>query len=110
MRIVKRDDCVMDVPKQYRKQYANYDRNYRFSNNKTGLTLGETVAALDAATTVAEIRAILPHWCALECDECGEDVEQVIRFGEEPDYEARWQDLCAACVAKAAEALAKPNI
>lgn len=37
----------------------------------------------------------------LTCDECGLEVGAIVRFGDEPDYERRWQDLCKDCLQKA---------
>ena len=43
------------------------------------------------------------------CNECEADCEVLMRFGDEPDYEARWQDLCAGCLRKALDELPQNN-
>jgi hypothetical protein len=57
--------------------------------------------ALDVETaTAADVNAIIGNntWASLTCDGCGEDKYRILRLGDEPDYEARWQDLCLDCL------------
>lgn len=42
-----------------------------------------------------------PSWTENKCDECDKDCETLVRIGSEPDYEARWLDLCQSCAESA---------
>ena len=74
----------------------------------SGKTVGwvrEALRGLDlSACSEAEVVEAIGNnsWVSLTCDECGEDVERVVRVGaQEDDYDERWQELCAGCVARA---------
>ena len=67
--------------------------------------------ALPPVPTPDEVDAAFSGWAGLgkesrvqrefTCDECGGTSPQVIRLGEEPDYESRTADICAACLVAA---------
>ncbi len=42
-----------------------------------------------------------PSWTEISCDECCLVQDSLVRIGEEPDYDARWMDVCNACLEKA---------
>lgn len=40
--------------------------------------------------------------CAVgSCNECGEESEELVQLGEEPEYESRTANVCAKCLMKA---------
>ena len=100
MRIVTWREVVKDLPKMYRERFENWDRQHRFPD---GTTIGQNMDALRAldmeSCSPEDIAAIgLTGWVGLRCDECGKEQDALVRLGEEPDYEARWQDLCRECL------------
>lgn len=40
-------------------------------------------------------------WGKVSCTECGKDCSEIVRIGDEPDWDARWVDLCNDCLVKA---------
>jgi len=40
-------------------------------------------------------------WTDLRCDECNAHVEEVMRVGDEPDYESATAHICKPCLVKA---------
>lgn len=106
---ITRRDIIRAVPDNFRKQYGSHP-NEMAAWSKHGRTRGELIErskALDAETCTAEEMnaAIETNWTAHECDECGDDFDTLVRIGQEPDYEARWVDLCHSCVSVALNAI-----
>lgn len=110
MRIITQRDVIKGVPEKFRSQYGHFLDTPAFW--KPGSTKGAIADALDALDTercsTADVDEVIGvgHWAANKCDECGaENCETLVRLGEEPDYEARWLDLCAGCLTAALEAV-----
>jgi hypothetical protein len=84
------------VRDRWTAQYGHYHE--KDDDEKT-----KALAALDLETcSAAAVVAVLgTSWVENECDECQKDVPVLMRFGEEPDYDNRWQDLCVDCLKKA---------
>lgn len=59
--------------------------------------------------TVYEFNIAIDHpsWTENRCDECGEDFDILLHIGDDVDYDARWQCLCAGCIVKALGVLAE---
>ncbi len=109
MKIIHRRDVIKSVARRYNEQYARYDDDTEVGYHQTRHRVGDTkknLAALDLDTcSLDDVVAAMggtTGWGSLECDECGKDVAALVRFGDTPDYEARWQDLCADCLGKGA--------
>jgi hypothetical protein len=112
MRVYTSREAIQDEIKNWLETYSKYARDMPMAWTK-GTPLGhfvDRVEALDPKTcTREEMGAAVGKdgsWGANSCDECGKDSPALIRFGDEPDYEARWQDLCADCLGLAADSLA----
>lgn len=60
--------------------------------------------AIDVETaTAAEVNEIIGNdsWCGPDnCDECGVRTFDMVHIGEEPDYEARYVEVCRGCLLK----------
>ena len=103
--VITKRGIIRSVPASFERQYG-HDRSG--SSWKAKTTRGEMIDALNALdvdTCDAEaVNAIIGNksWTSNECDACGTDCEVLVRIGQEPDYEARWQDLCAQCLTDAA--------
>lgn len=106
MEAVRIEDLIREVPAKFSERYKHYPKDHRFPASAGGGSVGEIEAAFaKAGTSVEAIKAILPSWCEQTCDECGSAFDVLMRFGDKPDYEARWQDLCADCISKGLSAL-----
>lgn len=90
---------------QYKPEIDDLRDRYPGSSDKRAIY--RRLRGLDVETcTPGDVAAIIGNdsWTNLSCDVCerrGLDV--VVRVGQEPDYEARYVDLCRSC-AKAAVA------
>ena len=111
MRIVELREEIRSVRERWRRNYSTYSRGHRFPMAAGGLTVGDIAAALsrlDLETcSVADVDAAIGRsgWAELKCDECNTPQERVVRLGDEPDYDVRWQDLCGACLSRALDLL-----
>lgn len=95
--IIKRSDIVARVPERWAKQYKGYvDNGDRWDKGPT------TKALLDLKPgfSAEEVDTIIGNdsWTKNCCDECGKDCDVLLRMGQEPDYDARWLDLCERCL------------
>lgn len=72
--------------------------------------IGNALAALDPEVASAEDVARIignPTWAEPQaCDECKTRSWDVVRVGEEPDYESRTTYVCGACLRRALALLA----
>lgn len=106
MEIINRRDKIKQARGSWESQYGRYTDHYstqwKWKNSISQIRAN--LAALNLETcSVADVdNAIgVTGWGSLECDECHTDHEHMIRFGQTPDYEARWQDLCLPCLKRA---------
>lgn len=107
MNIIYRRDKIRGVRDAWNKQYPNDD--FIFHDKSTAGPKRKALAALDLETcSPADIDAALGNtsWASLTCDECDGDFPSIVRIGGEPDYDARWQDLCGECLKEALAMLA----
>ena len=61
--------------------------------------------ALGESITAEQVDAIIGNssWTRNICDECELDVETTVHFGDDPDYDALWVNLCPECLRKGME-------
>jgi hypothetical protein len=110
MNIIHRRDVIRDVRRRY---VAQYPERYVFLDGSTSTDTLKALDALDLKTCSAEAvnEAIgNPSWTVLNCDECDENVPMVLRIGDEPGHDARWRDLCSACVARAVALISETTL
>lgn len=103
MEILHERDVIRSARDRWLEQYKRDADSEVFPHGRTRGQVREALAALDLETCArADVDAAIgvTGWAGLRCDECGETPSMVIRFGEEPDWEARWQELCADCLGK----------
>lgn len=95
--IIKKSDIVANVPKRWLAQYKDYkDTGGAFDKGlKTASLL-----ALPHGFSAQEVNDIIGNtsWTENKCDECGLDRVYLLRIGAQPDYDARWLDLCEDCL------------
>lgn len=102
MKIVTFADETRDVAERYRGQYPDRNARPAFGPAETnhGQRYDELAALTDETRTRQSVAAIIGNdsWATMSCDECGLERDTLVRFGDDPDYEARWQDLCSDCL------------
>lgn len=110
--IVTQRDRIREAPKIFREQYGSSLTTPAYW--KKGQTRGDVVNALDSldldACSVSDIdQAIgVQGWAENECDICGNtNADLIVRFGDEPDYEARWIDFCLPCLSQVGKVVAQ---
>lgn len=96
--VLRKADVIAGVP-------SRWNRQYRETRDLDKIEIGKRLAALSPGFTAEQVDSIIGNrsWTMHECSNCGQDRDVLIRLGEEPDYEAKWLDLCADCLAKALE-------
>lgn len=55
---------------------------------------GDDGAAIDVAIGNSS-------WTRLKCDECDNDVQELVQIGQEPDYESATANVCFDCLHRA---------
>lgn len=109
---VTRQDVLDGILPKLRETYGSYiERGARLANGTDPAVTIQAVAALPRPLQRDAVREAMdgwPDWTDNRCDECHADRDVLIRIGDEPDYDARWVDLCADCLRKASK-LAKSN-
>lgn len=116
MHLIKRRDVIRAAPARWLQQYARVpdDQVTMWGERITYGEIRRRLAALDVETcSPSDIDTALggsTGWGANKCDECSADVETLVHFGMEPDYEATWQDLCGACLERGIAGLASGSI
>lgn len=109
MHIITERQIIKGVRERWLTQYANYrdtDRLWDKSRTVGDIRAAVNALDLDKCTRADVDRAIGNNsWAANECDECKQHRPALVHFGDDPDYESRWQDICLDCITKAAELL-----
>jgi hypothetical protein len=116
MSIITKREVIRGVKHRFLEQYETYRDSYVIGPPHSQSPVGDIkqrLAALDLETcSEADVDAAMggvTGWASLRCDECGKDSDAIARIGAEPDYEARWQDLCIDCIERARAMLAHAN-
>lgn len=105
MKVIHKRDIIRDIPRNWMRTYAKHEGDCTWNRDKTFEMIRTELQSLDVETcSPADIDRVIgtSGWADNKCDECGLDSPVVVQIGDEPDYEARWVDLCPACLAKAA--------
>lgn len=98
MKHISKRDIIKAVATQWREQCKNH------STNEHKIIVGVKLAALNTDTCTAEdVNAIMGNtsWTELKCDECKQDVDDVIQLGDEPGYDSATVCVCYECLTKA---------
>lgn len=107
MKIVTKRERIESVRDRWQKQYRHYSPDTLIGGGASREQVGvisRRLSKLDLSTcSEADVDAAIgvKKWASLRCDECLEDKDILMRMGDEPDYKARWQDLCADCLRRA---------
>lgn len=99
--IIRRSEVLKRVPDDWASQYSrNPDPDKR--------AITSALLALDRdKMTEDQVNGIIGNksWTSLACDVCNEEKPVLVRIGDKPDYEARWQDVCRSCLILASDIL-----
>lgn len=113
-RITSRE-VILGVRKRWSDQYKDYDPEYELGSRHNREAVGvirKRLKALDLETcTLADVDKAIgtENWADNECDVCGGNHDLVIRIGDDPNYEARWVDVCPSCLSKASDLARSPQ-
>ena len=81
---------------------ARYGMDSTYIADTRGRKVGAELSALDPGTATADqIAEIIGNhsWAhPAACDECGKETWQIVRVGEEPDYESSTAEVCGDCL------------
>lgn len=101
MKLITRQDIINSIPSRLRRTYGRDRRP--MVGDLSPQEIANRLDEMDDPTREDALRLMSgwPDWTTNECDECGEDCEALVQMGEEPDYDARWQELCASCLKSA---------
>lgn len=106
-----RRDIIRNARQTWNEQYRRYpdEKVVGWSKTRTAESIRTALENLDLETcssTDIDAAIATTGWADNKCDTCGKNCAVVLRLGEEPDYEARWWDICADCLMEAGEFLA----
>ena len=88
--------------RQYGRQFD--DPSHLMFNKRTALDTYQLLLEMDGRGTAADYERVIGNssWCCeTRCDECGTESWDVVRLGEEPDYESSTANVCLGCLRKA---------
>lgn len=113
MKIITQRQLIRNVANRWREQYFKLDDSLDDIpvNGKSKRQIQTELDSLDKEiATAQDINNIIGNgsWTRLRCDECGQEVETVLRVGEEPDYESQTACLCVSCVHAAQTIVTSP--
>lgn len=106
-RVIRKADKVKRAPDRWAAQYPRG----KWSPDKNEIT--DRLAALKGTDFTAEqVDSIVGNksWTQNLCDGCDGDFPLLVRIGEEPEYEARWLDLCLSCAREAFEVIGRADV
>ncbi len=100
MELLRKVDIVRSVPKRWAAQYRGTD-------NVQHAEITAKLLALEPGFAADEVDSIIGNgsWTECRCVECGRDRDVLIRIGDEPDYEARYVNICEKCLKEALHAI-----
>lgn len=104
MKIIRQQDLIRGVAALWKGAY--FDRLGKwYGEDKRAIW--EKLAALPSNATADDVASAIGNrsWTTLKCDECGDEVTDVLQVGQEPDYESATVDLCFYCVTLAYRAI-----
>ena len=107
MKIITKQSKVIQGIETFFRTYRNYcTPNAPFYTKERFDRMSKLIPE---TCTVKEFTTAIDHpsWAENRCDECGEDFDTILHIGEDVDYDARWQCLCAGCLMKAVGVLAE---
>lgn len=108
---VHRRDVIIEAASSWLNQYRHEpaDKVTGWNAKKTFGEIRSALKSLDTKTCTAEdlhrAMGMKGGWGLNNCDECGMDVPVLLRLGMQPDYDARYWDLCQNCLERAAVVL-----
>jgi hypothetical protein len=106
IKIIERDDIIAGAVDAWTEQYSG--ARWHTSPRQHEITEALNRLHKDQRTRENIDRIIGNNsWTCLNCDLCGSDVERVVRIGENPDYYARWQDVCQDCLQECQDTLSQ---
>jgi DNA-directed RNA polymerase subunit RPC12/RpoP len=111
MKLITKREVIRDVAKRWREQYEPFKEERPLFSVRNGIQICKTkreiadeLDSLDKETASdADVDAIIgnEYWTSMKCDECGQEVDVLIRVGQEPDYGSHTAYLCMPCIRKA---------
>lgn len=105
IKLISRRNHLDDIPSRWRRTYGTWtpyaddDWKQRIQNGLDELWIGKFLPE-DADRIIGNT-----SWTDFRCDICGENKDHLARIGEDPDYEARYVDLCRGCLTRALHVL-----
>jgi hypothetical protein len=98
MKLINERTQIREVSERWTEQYGSSSEA-----NKT--IIKKALELIDKETATAkDLKEIIGNdsWTQVErCNECGARALEVVRVGEEPDYESNTAYLCKPCIEKA---------
>lgn len=96
--IITKSGIVSDVPKAWAKSYENY----RGPNALDMKRITSELRDLPSGFSADDVEKIIGNksWTTLHCDQCGNDVDAVARFGAENPVTLTY-DICEVCIRQA---------
>jgi hypothetical protein len=94
---------IRSVVKRWEAQYRPEDVYVKLYGADKQTILAKLKELDPEQASPEEVEAIIGNtsWTRVTCDACGSEVGEVVRLGQEPDYESATASICHECLAKA---------
>ena len=96
--LITREMMAASTAERFRVQYGPDFGVFPFGDSAELL---KQLLALGPSPTVQQVETLCPGWTSLDCDECGEKVDEVVQVGQEPDYDSATACICWRCATNA---------
>ena len=96
MELITTRTRIRGVADKFRKQYHSIGWKAKDKQRRLDALDIETATAKDVATIIGNAT-----WTWVRCNECGTNVESVVRIGEAQDHESQTAFVCKKCIMKA---------
>lgn len=98
-KLLRKSDRVASVPDRWERQYTPFSQ-WDERKFQIHVALQALKGTKFSASQVDEIIGNT-SWTYHGCDCCHRDADELVRMGDEPDYESRWVDVCRECLKSA---------
>jgi hypothetical protein len=105
--LISRRQMAAKTADRWREQYGPMFGVFPFGDAREVL---KQLESLGRSPTVEQVEAICPGWTVLRCDECRDEVDEVVQLGEPPDYESSTAVVCLRCLVNACALFHEPRV
>lgn len=102
--LITRQQVAASTAERFKQQYGPDFLVRSFGDTKQ---IYAKLVSLGNHPSCEDVEKVMPSWTHLRCDECEKEVDAVVQFGEDLDWESATANICKECLAKGATLMAQ---